>query len=86
MVFDFGGEIVGSIVFGDEIEVWNRSGMESCQKGFFPRIADRGGRKPDDEVGVIRSLFAQMFLGQISVKILNSIDHDGITLEGNISF
>ncbi len=83
--FDFGRKIVGPIVFGDEIEVRNRSGVERCPKRFLTGVTDGGGRKPNDEIGVVRSLFAQMFFGQISIEILNSVDHSGIALKGDVS-
>jgi len=77
---------MGPIVFGNEIEVWDGSRMEGCQKGFLTGVADGGGREPEHKVGIVRGLTEQMFFGQISVKIFNSINHGGITLEGNISF
>ena len=77
---------MGPIIFGNEIEVWNRSRMEGCQQGFLAGAADGSGWKPNDEVGIVRGLPEQMFFSQISVKILYSIDHGGIALEGNISF
>ena len=77
---------MGPIIFGNEIEVWNGSRVEGCQKGFLAGITDGGGRKSNGEVGVIRGLPEQMFFGQISIEIFNSIDHGGIALEGNVSF
>ena len=77
---------MGPIVSGNEIEVWNGSRVEGCQKGFLAGVTDGSGRKPDDEVGVVRGSPEQMFFGQISIKIFDSIDYGGIALEGNISF
>ena len=77
---------MGPIIFGNEIEVWNRSRVEGCQKGFLAGITDGGGRKSNGDVGIVRGFSEQVFFGQISIKIFNSIDHGGIALEGDLLF
>jgi hypothetical protein len=58
--FDVRREIVGPIIFRDEIEVWNGSGVDGRQKGFFAWVTDGSGRKPNHEIGVVRSSSKQM--------------------------
>jgi hypothetical protein len=86
MFFDVRRKKMGSVIFGDEVEIGDRSRTDSCQKGVFARVTDGGGGKSSNEIGVIRGGSHQMFFGQISIKIFNSIDHRGITLEGNLPF
>ncbi len=54
---------MGPVVFGDEIEVRDVSGMDGGEKRFFPGVTDRGGGKTRHEVGIVRSLLEEMFLG-----------------------
>jgi len=86
MLFDIRRKIVGPIIFRNEIEVGNRSRVDGRQKGYFARVTDGGGRQSNHEVGVVRSGSHQIFFSQISIKIFNSIDHGGITLEGDLLF
>ena len=86
MFLDVRRKKMGSVIFGDEVEIGNRSRLDSCQKGVFARVTDRGGGKSNNEIGVVRGGSHQMFFGQISIKIFNSIDHCGVTLEGNFPF
>ena len=44
------------------------------------------GGSPAMTIGIIRSGPHQIFSGQISVKIFDSIDHGGITLKGDLLF
>jgi hypothetical protein len=63
MFFDVRRKIVGPIIFGDEIEVWNGSRVDGRQKGFFAWVTDGSGRKPNNQIGVVRSSSKQMFFG-----------------------
>jgi hypothetical protein len=86
MVFNIGREIVGSVVFGNKVEIRNRSRIEGGKNGLFSRVTDRCGRKPALEISIIRSGSQQIFFGQIPVKILNSIDHGGVALKRDLLF
>jgi hypothetical protein len=82
--FDIRREKVGPIVFRDEIKIGNRSGVKGGKDGILPRITDGCGRKPGEKIGVVRSWLQQMLSGQISIKILNSVNDGGITLESDL--
>ena len=86
MFFDIRRKIVGPIIFGDEIEVENGSRVDGRQKGFFARVTDGGRRKSYHKISIVRSSPQQIFLSQIPIKIFNSINHGGITLEGDLLF
>jgi len=81
MVFDVRRKNMGPIIFGDEIEIGDRSRVNGSQKGVLSGVTDGGGGKSRHQIGVIRSRPHQMFFGQIPIKILNSIDHRGVALE-----
>jgi len=61
--FDVRRKIVRAIILGNEIEVGNRSGVDSGQEGVSARITDGGGGKSSKEIGVIRSGSHQIFFG-----------------------
>jgi hypothetical protein len=84
MFFEVGRKKVGPIILGDEIEVRYRGRMDRSQKGVFPRVADGGGGKSRNKIGVIRSGSHEIFFGQIAIKISNSIDDGRIALKGNL--
>src|SRR4030067_2682122 len=73
-------KMMGSIIFRDEIEIGDRSGVEGSSDGFLSRIADGSWREPGKKVGMIWRRSEQMFFGQIAIKILDSIDDGGVTL------
>jgi hypothetical protein len=81
MFFDVRRKKMGSVIFGDEVEIGDRSRADSCQKGVFARITDGSGRKPLNEIGIVRCWPLQICLGQISVKTFNPVDHRRVTLE-----
>jgi ribosomal protein S28E/S33 len=86
MFFDIRRKVMGPIVFGDEIEIRNRSRVKSSMERVLPWVTDGGRGKPVSDIGIIGGRPSQIFFGQISVKILNSIDHCRIALEGDLSF
>ena len=83
MFFEVGRKKVGPIIFGDEIEVRYRGGMDRSQKGVFTRVANGGRGKSQNEIGVIRRGSHEIFFGQIPIKISNSINDGRIALEGD---
>jgi hypothetical protein len=86
MFLDVTRKIVGPIVFRDEIKIGNGSRVDGSQKGVFTGVTDGGGRESCNTIGVVRSGPRQVFFCQIPVKILDSIDHGGITLKGDLLF
>ena len=86
MFFEVERKIVRPIIPGNEIKVGNRGRVDGSQKGIFARVTDGGGRKSGNTIRVIRSGSRQVFSCQIPIEILNSIDHGGITLKGDLLF
>ena len=86
MFFEISRKIVGPVVFGDEVEVGDRGGGEGSKDRVFSRITDGCGGESIHEIGIIRARTQQIFFGQISVKVFDSIDHRGIALKGHPFF
>jgi hypothetical protein len=86
MFFEVERKIVRPIIPGNEIKVRNRSRVYGSQKGVFARVTDGGGGKSCNTISVIRSASRQVFSCQIAVEILDSIDHGGIALKGDLLF
>jgi hypothetical protein len=86
MVFDIRREVMGPVILRNEVEIRDRGRMEGSKNGFFPGVADGGGRKTVPEISIIRSGSQQIFFGQIPVKIFNSINHGGVTLKRDLLF
>ena len=86
MFYNISRKIMGPVIFRDEVEVGNRSGVEGSKNGIFSRVTDRCGGEPNKEVSVIGSGLQQMFFRQVSIKIFNSIDHGGVTLKRDLLF
>jgi hypothetical protein len=63
MFLDGRGKIVRPIILRNEIKVGNRSRVDGGQKGVFAGITDRGGGKPSNDIGVIRSGSHQILFG-----------------------
>ena len=86
MSFDIRRKIVGPVVFRDEVEVGDRSWVKGSKDGVFSGVTNGCRGKAIHEIGIIRGGPQQIFLGQISIEIFDSIDHCGIALKGDSSF
>lgn len=80
------GKEMGSIIFGDKVEIRHWGWIEGSHQRREARIADGSGRKTLNTVSVVRTAALKISARQISGEVLETIDHGRITLKGHFVF
>ena len=75
-----GRKVMRSVIARDEIEVFDRCGVQGCLDGCPSGIGDGSGGKPLHQIGIIGSPFFKVSLPEIAVEVCNTVDNGRITL------
>ena len=76
-------EVVRPVILGDEIKIGDRGRMKGGEEGVLSGAANRRWRESVVEIGVVGRWSLKIDSGQISVEILNPVDHCRIALQRN---
>jgi len=78
-----GGEMMGPVFFGDEIQIGCGGWVQHSLNRFSPGITYGPGGQASPSVSVIGSVSLKMNSGKVAIEIFESIDHRGIALKPN---
>ena len=77
---------MGTIFFGDKKEEFCVRGEKDGLEGRCSRAGNGTGGQALYLIGVVRGLFGKVFAGQIAVKVHDTVDDGGVTLQSHFLF
>ena len=84
MRLDGVGKQMGAIVFRHKVKVRHMGWLQRRFDGRNARVADRPRREGRDAIGVIGIGILQIFARQVTVEILDSVNHRRVALQRHL--